>query len=211
MLKTVGDEQQGARLMQRRYRDFEKLHTGLTPFARRTGTTLPPLPSNLTFGRKLSTEFAQQRQEALQQWLSRIASKPPLWCDALRLFLGLEDEEEGPGASGGGGGGALVLADDAARSGAGYADELRWIVQRAQQTGCGVPLEGPSKDAFKASTLVRWLAMQALVTSREQAVPLGEAMRRQGLIEPVAAEQQAPFADGAVLYRFVSPPPPARE
>ena len=32
---------------------------------------------------------------------------------------------------------------------------------------------------FKASTLVKWLLVQALATSREQAVPLCEAMRRQ--------------------------------
>ena len=54
---------------------------------------------------------------------------------------------------------------------------------------------------FRAQTLVKWLLMQALATSREQAVPLCEAMRRQGLIAPVG--EVAPFADGSALYRFV--------
>ena len=57
---------------------------------------------------------------------------------------------------------------------------------------------------FRASTLVKWLLAQALATSREQAVPLCEAMRRQGLIIPVC--EGATFADGPAFYRFVQQP-----
>ena len=28
---------------------------------------------------------------ALQQWLAMVVGRPPLWCDPLRLFLGLEE------------------------------------------------------------------------------------------------------------------------
>ena len=54
---------------------------------------------------------------------------------------------------------------------------------------------------FKAATLVKWLLVQALATSREQAAPLCEAMRRQGLIHPVG--EATAFVDGAALWRFV--------
>ena len=57
---------------------------------------------------------------------------------------------------------------------------------------------------FRGSTLVKWLLVQALATSREQAVPLCEAMRRQGLIHPVG--EPVPFTDGTALYRFVPQP-----
>ena len=223
MLKTVGDEQYaGARLVQRRYRDFEKLAAALAPFARRTNTSIAPLPSNLTFGRKLSAEFAAQRQAALQTWLTKIVARPPLWCDALRLFLGLA-EEAGDADSNDGAedakmhSGALVVLDgdsNGGGSGQQYAEELRWIAQRALQPGCGVPMDGSSyvsgagKDTFRASTLVKWLATQALVTSREQAVPLGEAMRRQGLIALVQPLEGGKFADGPALYRFANSTPP---
>ncbi len=235
MLKTVGDEQfAGARLVQRRYRDFERLAAALAPLGRRTNTTVPPLPSNLTFGRKLSTEFAEQRQAALQTWLTRIVARPPLWSDALRLFLGLAeddlaDEDAGtPGGAahagaGAGVGGALVLADGGRESGAAHEDlmaNLRWIAQRALQPGCGVPMDGSSssgsgggsgvaggKGSFRASTLVKWLATQALVTSREQAVPLGEALRREGFITAVSPPDTLRFADDAALYKFVEPSP----
>ena len=218
MLKTVGDEQfAGAVLVQRRYRDFERLAAALAPVARRAHTPLPPLPSALTFGRQLSTEFAVQRQAALQTWLTRVVARPPLWCDPLRTFLGLDETPPaqhdaphdvaaggaitlvgggGGGSSGGnGGGGGSAGALDAAA-----AAELRWIARRALQPGCGVAMDG---GAFRASTLVKWLGTQALVTSREQGVPLAEAMRRQGLLEAVKPTNgPAHFVDGAVLYRF---------
>ena len=43
--------------------------------------------------------------------------------------------------------------------------------------------------------------MQALVSSREQAVPLAEGMRHHGLIDAVG--QQSAFVDGSALYRFL--------
>ena len=94
-------------------------------------------------------------------------------------------------------GGTVVMG-----GGATYSAELRWIVSRAQQPGCGVLTEGTG--FFRASTLVKWLLVQALATSREQAVPLCEAMRRQGLIHPVG--EATPFKDGPSLYRFVPQP-----
>ena len=54
MLKTVGDEALGARMVQRRFKDFDKLHTALTPYARRANVQLPALPTSLTFGRNLT-------------------------------------------------------------------------------------------------------------------------------------------------------------
>ena len=57
---------------------------------------------------------------------------------------------------------------------------------------------------FRGSILVKWLLVQALATSREQAVPLCEAMRRHGLIHPVG--EPVPFTDGSALYRFVPQP-----
>ena len=74
---------------------------------------------------------------------------------------------------------------------------LRW-------QGCGVLTEGTG--FFRASTLVKWLLVQALATSREQAVPLCEAMRRQGLIIPVG--DFVPFSDGSAQYRFATPAHP---
>ena len=201
MLKTVGDEHAGARLVQRRYRDFEKLHAALLPYAKRAGTTVPPLPSNFTFfERKLSTEFAQQRQLQLKTWLGCIVARAPLWCDALRLFLGLQEEPAAANTClGGEVAGAIVVAGGSGSTAHEYAEELRWIAARAQQPGCGVVTD--STGSFRGSTLVRWLTTQALVTSREQAVPLGDGMLRQGLIVAVAAGS-APFVDGAALFRF---------
>jgi len=225
MLKTVGDEAQGARLVQRRFNEFVSLHHELTPIARRAGVPLPPLPTSLTLGRKLSEEFAVQRRAALQQWISLVVARPPLWCDPLRLFLGLQEEE--PTAEGNPFASADAPREDEPRlltshasagsdnihsndsmvsvggTSAAYSAELRWIVSRAQQPGCGVHVEGTG--FFRASVLIKWLLVQALATSREQAVPLCEAMRRQGLIHPVNAN--VPFADGSALYRFAAPSP----
>ena len=139
----------------------------------------------MTFGRNLSEEFANQRQEALQQWLSKVVARPPLWCDALRLFLGLDAGPASPsattfrysddkaasddemadapstddGGNGGGGHGGAGRSDpfgnDLAGGGGGtaYSAELRWIVSRAQQAGCGVVTE--STGFFRASVLVQ--------------------------------------------------------
>ena len=92
---------------------------------------------------------------------------------------------------------------------------LKWIAQRALQSGCGVPMDGSSRGgggggkgsrgSFRASSLVKWLATQALVTSREQAVPLGEALRAEGFITPINPADTARFADNASLYRFAEP------
>ena len=222
MLKTVGDDSRGdSHLVQRRYRDFERLAAALALVGRRSNTTVPALPSNLTFGRKLSAEYAEQRQVALQTWLHRVLARPPLWSDALRLFLGISDDDGAeidasvPGAAagvGGGAGDALVLAQDGRDE---VLANLKWIAQRALQSGCGVPMDGSSRGgggggkgsrgSFRASSLVKWLATQALVTSREQAVPLGEALRAEGFITPINPTDTARFADNASLYRFAEP------
>ena len=225
MLKTVGDDSSGdSHLVQRRYRDFERLAAALALVGRRSNTTVPSLPSNLTFGRRLSAEFAVQRQAALQTWLNRVLARPPLWSDALRLFLGVNVDDAHDGAEvdagapdaaagvGGGAGGAPVLAQDGRDE---VLANLKWIAQRALQSGCGVPMDGRgsggggggkgSSGSFRASTLVKWLATQALVTSREQAIPLGEALRAEGFITPINPADTARFADNASLYRFVEP------
>merc|ERR1711871_1750991 len=93
MLKTVCDEAQEPRLVQRRYRDFERLYATLGPVARRAGVPLPPLPTSFSFGRNLTEEFAAQRQASLQLWLTKVVARPPLWCDAMRLFLGLAEND----------------------------------------------------------------------------------------------------------------------
>ena len=83
-------ETSDARLVQRRYRDFAKLHATLLPRARQAGISLPALPSKLTsLGRRLSPELGAQRQRALHAYLCWIVSHPPLMCAELRLFLGL--------------------------------------------------------------------------------------------------------------------------
>ena len=316
MLKTLGSLHHGPLLVQRRYRDFDKLHTALAAIAKREGVPLPQLPTSYTFGRNLTEEFANQRQASLQLWLSLVVSRPPLWSDPLRLFLGMAETAQpassttnpfrhsgelpeiddaaaaaqavsggggagsgdgggvtgrgggkaggaagGGGCSNGGGGGGSSGGGGASAGSAAlaatYSAELRWIVSRAQQPGCGVVTDGTG--FFRASTLVKWLLMQALgvsravasstplptppvarsstprhspvqvcatlvvsspphllshlllpllfvaaaasATSREQAVPLCEAMRRQGLIHPVG--EPTPFVDGSAQYRFV--------
>ena len=208
MLKTVCDEAHGPRLVQRRYKDFDELHRALAPVAKRAGVPLPPLPTSLTLYRNLTEEFAQQRQAALQQWLSMVVARPPLWCDPLRLFLGLgettpsasttpfrqsdggacpiDDGRHGdtqssaapnPFGNGGSEGGRAAKNGGGQAEGAGssgvvvgggatYSAELRWIISRAQQPGCGVMTEGTG--FFRASTLVKWLLLQSLATSREQ-------------------------------------------
>ena len=164
----------------------------------------------------LAQDFANERQASLQQWISIVVARPPLWCDPLRLFLGLadsrppsrgatpfrhSDESDDGGMGSGYGHGMAPPTPQVSGPTSAVAAELRWIVSRAQQPSVGVLTEGTG--FFRASTLVRWLLVQALATSREQAVPLCEAMRRQGLIHPVG--DPVPFTDGSALYRFVTP------
>lgn len=85
---TAADERSEARLVQRRYRDFAKLHAALAPLARNAGLALPSLPSKLTFGKSLAA-IGAQRKEALHEWLGWVVSQPALLCDELRRFLGL--------------------------------------------------------------------------------------------------------------------------
>lgn len=158
MLKTVGSQSAEPVLVQRRYRDFDRLHAALGPIAKSEGAPLPTLPTSYTFGRNITEEFANQRQAALQHWLSLVVARPPLWCDPLRLFLGLVESSPtaastpfrhshaelpavagggsaaGEGSGGGGGGGG----DGGGASANNYSAELRWVVSRAQQPECGV-------------------------------------------------------------------------
>ena len=157
--------------------------------------------------------------------LSLVVARPPLWCDPLRLFLGMAEAHPPPSteaartfrhsdaippleagssatstaAAGSGGDGVEPPSASTWAVSATYSAELRWIVSRAQQPGCGMVTDGTG--FFKGSALVKWLLVQALAASREQAVPLCEAMRRQGLIHPVG--EPTPFVDGAAQYRFV--------
>jgi len=79
-----------ARLVQRRYRDFAKLHSKLNRRARQAGfEALPDLPPKFTYGIGRSALCAQ-RQAALHEWLGKIVAHPLLWpADELRSFLGL--------------------------------------------------------------------------------------------------------------------------
>lgn len=202
MLRTTPDpsgDDAGARLVQRRYRDFDSLHASLTPFARRAKIVMPALPKvALSLTRNITDEFATERQALLQAWLVKVVQRPPLWSEPLRTFLGLASEDEGGGASS-----ALAVSTAVVPSGSmeQQSAELKWIVARAQQPECGVLTE--STGFFRGSTLVRWLLVQALAGSREQALPLAEAMRRQGLVEAVGRDQGQAFVDGSAQYRFV--------
>ena len=206
MIRTTPDpnEPDGARMTQRRYRDFEKLHAALLAPARRAGVSLVDLPKKMGgFLRNLGEDFAMQRQAALQKYLQHVVAFPQIWGNPLRLFLGLE--EEGHSAVAADPSQAVVVpVADASAGGADQFEqqhaELRWIATRAQQAECGVHTDGTG--FFKGSTLVTWLLTQALVSSREQAVPLAEGMRRGGLIEAVG--QPVPFQDGTAQYRFLA-------
>ena len=93
-------------IVQRRFSEFDRLRAALQPVARQAGLSLPALPSKLRLRRNVSSDFAARRQEGLQQWLGRVVSRPELWSDALRAFLGLPASEVGPQLVGGGGGAA---------------------------------------------------------------------------------------------------------
>ena len=90
-----------------------------------------------SFGR-----FNTARQSALQDWLSRIVVREDVWCSELRVFLGLEAEPRSSEVV------SLGLVNES------QSEELKWIGARAQQAGCGVPLE-TTTGHFKASSLVR--------------------------------------------------------
>lgn len=114
-----------------------------------------------------------------QAWIGKVVARPPLWCDPLRLFLGLAETDPSNSATPfrhSDEGRASALSDDEARrglssrarahgggdgpgGGAAYSAELRWIISRAQQPGCGVVTEGGT-GFFRGSTLVKWLLVQ---------------------------------------------------
>lgn len=83
--KSVASE---ARLVQRRYRDFEKMYRILLPRAKEASIILPSLPSKFTFGRSQAV-IGVERQRLLHEWLRYVVAHPLLWCDELRVFLGL--------------------------------------------------------------------------------------------------------------------------
>ena len=77
-----------ARLVQRRYREFETLHAQLQPLARQAGYECPPLPSKFALAWSRG-QLGVRRQLPLQRWLGWAAAQPELWCDELQDFLGL--------------------------------------------------------------------------------------------------------------------------
>ena len=77
-----------ARLVQRRYRHFEKLAAALVPYARAAGVSLPSLPTRFTIGQSIAT-IGATRKLFLHQWLRAVVAQPALMCDELRKFLGL--------------------------------------------------------------------------------------------------------------------------
>ena len=88
------DHSKQARLVQRRFSEFDQLRRTLAPFARRAHITLPPLPSKFTFGFALAAKLGARRQVLLQKWLSEIVLCPSLWCEPLRCFLGMSPSPE---------------------------------------------------------------------------------------------------------------------
>jgi len=87
---TKQDAKAEAHLVQRRYRDFERLHSLLYRRAERAGLTMPPLPPK-TWTRDVSCAFSAERQAALHAWLTWVLQHQ-LWCDALCLFLGVGEQ-----------------------------------------------------------------------------------------------------------------------
>jgi len=79
-----------ARLVQRRYRDFERLHAILQPRARRAGLAMPRLPYK-TWWPTMSDDFLAARQLGLHAWLGWVLEHQ-LWCDELCLFLGVSEQ-----------------------------------------------------------------------------------------------------------------------
>lgn len=92
-----------ARYVQRRFKDFSKLHDALVPHARRAGVRLPALPSKLSSLVVAPEALGAQRKVALHEWLGLVVAQPHLRRAAeLRSFLGLGlpaagivEEEEG--------------------------------------------------------------------------------------------------------------------
>ena len=74
---------------------------------------------------------------------------------------------------------------------------------RAQLAEAQATTEQCQRDLQSANASIEQLNAE-LATSREQAVPLCEAMRRQGLIHPVG--EPVPFTDSSTLYRFIPQP-----
>jgi len=190
------DPPQPPRLIQRRFRDFDKLHEAL---ARHAGIgllgrwvdldkqPLPPLPR--APGKNVSAAFATQRQRALQTWLEQVVKQPELWCADLLGFLGLGTP-------------AVAAPTQSEAPSEEDLDELRATAMRMQLPSCGLSLE--PGQSVKGAAIVRWLIGQALVGSKEQAVALGQKMLSAQVIAPL---KPGPFADSSALYRFAQSPP----
>ena len=172
-----------------------------------------------------SPEFAAARQQALHAWLTQITQRPQLWCDdlvrvplSLTLTLSLtlarcDDLQEflslapprgdglpsSEGAGGGVGGGAGGAGRERGTSAveppppAAELAELEWIAARMGGVQGGVQRQ--ASGAARGDSIVRWLLAQALAGSREQAVTLAEALRRQGLLVP--AGKVSKFVDSS--------------
>ena len=204
--------QQPARMVTRRFKDFDRLDDALARHARlgalerrlaRGQATLPLLPrESPPMGRRLSAEFAEARQAALELWLRQVVARPQLWCDELRAFLGMPPPDEPPPA-------APRAAPSAAHQSAlgrtspdAELGELRRIHAKMRAEGSGLKLEGGG--VARGSNVVKWLLAQALAGSREQAVTLAEAMRRHGLLQPTGRKGDRPFVDGSARYRLAA-------
>lgn len=91
-----------ARLVQRRFRDFVKLHEQLAPHASAAGLKLPALPSKLASLVNSNDTLGAQRKAALHEWLGAVVAQPPLFAaPELRRFLGLASIGEGTEDRGG--------------------------------------------------------------------------------------------------------------
>ena len=80
---------------------------------------------------------------------------------------------------------------------------MRRISGKMRAAGSGLALDGGG--TARGSAVVKWLLAQALAGSREQAVTLGEAMRRHALLVPVGRKGADAFRDAAAArYRLVA-------
>lgn len=82
-----------SRVLQRRYRDFERLHEGLDAADASATSSLPPLPRKGVVS-MLQRDFRDSRQEGLSSYLAAVtAAFPALESEPLALFLEAVPEE----------------------------------------------------------------------------------------------------------------------
>jgi hypothetical protein len=77
-----------ARLVQRRFSEFDRLRRTLLPIARRHALVVPPLPTKFPLPQRLQA-IGTRREGALHAWLQWVIGRRELWCPELCQFFGL--------------------------------------------------------------------------------------------------------------------------